>query len=144
MMMLSSKIDLAVKIAFSFLGRPYVWGGDDPMRGFDCSGFVIEVLKSVGMLPREGDWTAAQLFDRFNVMTDPLIGGLVFYRGYESGKIIHVELLIDEEHSIGASGGGSKTMTGQDAIDQNAYIKVRPWKSRGNVAGFCDPFERYH
>jgi len=28
----------------------YLWGGDDPLAGFDCSGFVIEILKSVGIL----------------------------------------------------------------------------------------------
>jgi len=27
-------------------------------RGFDCSGLVIEGLRSAGLLPRTGDWTA--------------------------------------------------------------------------------------
>ena len=39
--------ELAVKYAMAFIGTPYVWGGDDPMGGFDCSGFCIEVLKGV-------------------------------------------------------------------------------------------------
>ena len=38
-----------LQTALAYLGTPYVWGGDDP-SGFDCSGFVIECLKSAGLL----------------------------------------------------------------------------------------------
>ena len=54
---------VATKVAWHYLGTPYIWGGDD-FSGFDCSGFVIEILKSVGILPRDGDWTAAMLKSR--------------------------------------------------------------------------------
>ena len=40
----------AYKLAWKYIGKFYKWGGDDP-SGFDCSGFVIEILKSVGILP---------------------------------------------------------------------------------------------
>jgi len=46
--------------ALSYLGTPYVWGGDDP-SGFDCSGFVIECLKSAGILNEREDYTAESL-----------------------------------------------------------------------------------
>jgi cell wall-associated NlpC family hydrolase len=135
--------DIADKIAFSFLGKPYVWGGDDPVNGFDCSGFCIEILKSIGALPRQGDWTAEGLWNRLiaKQVSEPYGGCLVFWTG-STDKIIHVEYAINEELCIGASGGGSKTQSNQDAIDQNAYIKVRPWKTRKNVKGFIDPFKR--
>ena len=129
--------ETALKIAWSFLGRPYIWGGDDPMRGFDCSGFVIECLKSVGKLPQKGDWTANTLFGLFRKVQDPDLGCLVFWG---SPRIIHVEFCIDDKLSIGASGGGSRTKTEADAISQNAYIKIRPFRSRNGIAGFCDPF----
>ena len=45
------KRELALKIAESLLWTPYKWGGDDP-SGLDCSGMMVEVLKSVGALPR--------------------------------------------------------------------------------------------
>lgn len=38
---------IATKVAWSFIGKWYKWGGDDP-SGFDCSGFVIEILIGYG------------------------------------------------------------------------------------------------
>lgn len=135
--------DIALKIAFSFLGKPYLWGGNDPVAGFDCSGFCIEILKSVGILPRRGDWTAQGLWNRLSEkeVNGPYEGCLVFWTG-SSDKIIHVEFAVNEDLCIGASGGGSKTQDRQDAIDQDAYIKIRPWKTRKNVKGFIDPFKK--
>ena len=140
-----NKLDVATEIAWSFLGKPYIWGGDDPCAGFDCSGFCIELLKSVGKLPRSGDWTAEMLYERF--ITDgviiqfPLEGMLVFWHSrYDKNRIIHVEYCLDGELSIGASGGGSDNVTVQDAIDKNAYVKIRPFRSRNKIYGYVDPF----
>ena len=130
--------DLAIKIAFSYLGRPYIWGGDDP-SGFDCSGFIIEILKSVGILPRKGDWTASQLSDMWHRTQVPLPGDLAFWQS-NSGRIVHVEMFIGDGLAIGASGGGSKTLTVADAIAHNAFIKIRPVESRSNFWNFTNPF----
>jgi cell wall-associated NlpC family hydrolase len=130
----------ATKLAWHFVGTPYVWGGDDP-TGFDCSGLCIEILKSVGLLPRVGDWTAAGLYAKFEPRSvlNGDEGVLVFYQT-RSGKIIHVEYCIDKELSIGASGGGSATLNPALAAEHNAYVKVRPFRSRDNISGFLDPF----
>lgn len=126
---------LGREIAFLNWGKPYHWGGDDPLQSFDCSGFVIEILKSTGELPRKGDWTAEQLRQMFkDNATDPFLGCLAFR--ILNGKAYHVEYMIDKVHSIGASGGGSHTLTIQDAIRQNAYIKVRP----ANFDLYLDPY----
>lgn len=127
--------EICMKVAWHYLGTPYRWGGDD-FSSFDCSGFVIECLKSAGVLPRSGDWTAAGLFAMFPKVPDPKEGCLVFW----GSPIIHVELCLDDIFSIGASGGGSKTVTEADAIRQNAYLKVRPLRSRSGIYGFADPF----
>jgi cell wall-associated NlpC family hydrolase len=135
-------IDIADKIAFSFFGKPYIWGGDDPVNGFDCSGMCIEILKSVGLLPRKGDWTAQGLWDRLNKyeVERPYKGCLVFWTNIKGDRIVHVEYALTGQLSIGASGGGSKTKTKDDAINQNAYIKIRQWKTRPRVKGFIDPY----
>lgn len=40
-------------LALAQLGRPYQWGGDQPHRGFDCSGLVRWSFGNVGVdLPR--------------------------------------------------------------------------------------------
>jgi hypothetical protein len=54
--------------------------------------------------------------------------------------VVHVEICLSEELSIGASGGGSKTKTIKDAIKQNAFIKIRPIHSRKNVWGYVNPY----
>jgi len=131
-------LDVALKVAWSFLGKPYIWGGDDP-SGFDCSGFVIEILRSVGLLPREGDWTAAGLKATFPAVIEPRAGCLVFWAN-AAGHVTHVEFCLTDELSIGAAGGGSATLTEADAWKQNAYIKVRPFGTRAGIAGFVNPF----
>jgi len=133
--------ETAAKIAWSFLGRPYIWGGDDPILGFDCSGFVIEILKSVGILPREGDWTAEGLWQMFkeNEVPYPAKGSLAFWFNTD-GRAVHVEFCLDEKVAIGASGGGRSVKTMQDAVQQNAYIKIRPIESRIGIHKFVYPF----
>ena len=135
-----AKRDMVLKIAFSYLGKPYIWGGDD-FSGFDCSGFVIECLKSIGSLPRKGDWTAAALYHKFPIKpANGKAGDLVFWANTEGGRIIHVEICVNDDLSIGASGGGSTTKTEADAIRQNAFIKIRPMASRKYLRGFCNPY----
>jgi cell wall-associated NlpC family hydrolase len=137
--------ELMMKVAWHYLGTPYIWAGDDP-SGFDCSGFAVECLQSVGLLPRKGDWTAASLMDLFRkgrvfaAFIKP--GDLVFWRaaGADTSPIIHVEVMIDEFRSIGASGGGSANTTAAEAWRRNAYIKVRPYMSRPFSAGIYSPF----
>lgn len=129
---------MATQYAWALLGLPYIWGGDDPMAGFDCSGLVVEILKAAGVLPADGDWTADQLYQRFAASEQGLAYGgcLAFWR--RGGRMTHVEYCINPSHTIGASGGGSSTLTVADAIRQNAYVKLRPRKPG---AVLVDPFQ---
>lgn len=133
--------ELALKLAWQMWGQPYRWGGDDPVAGFDCSGMVVEILKSTGQLPRDGDWTAQSLFDlfKYQIVVVARSGCLVFW-GQDLKSITHIEMMIDDFRTIGASGGGSRTLTEQDAIRQNAYIKIRPLEGRKNPVSIVDPF----
>lgn len=129
----------ACEYARQFTGTFYKWGGDDP-AGFDCSGFAIEVLKAVGILQRKGDWTAAGLFKLFAEIPRKNLaaGDLVFWQ--KNNKIIHVEIALNKHLAIGASGGGSNTLTHADAIKHNAYIKARPIDSRPGPRLYADPY----
>ena len=137
---MNATIAIATRYAWRFVGRPYRWGGDDPMAGFDCSGLCIEILQSVGILPRRFDTTAHGLFHKFPRAGYGAPGCLVFWHGSVKSKIIHVEFCIGDGLAIGASGGGSRTTTTEDAIRQNAFVKIRPVASRDGVAGYADPF----
>lgn len=126
--------------ALQFVGRPYRWGGDDPMAGFDCSGFVQELLSSVGMDP-VGDQTAQSLYDYFehnSRWNEPGMGALVFF-GPSLKQITHVGMMVDEYRMIEAGGGGSRTVSEDAAIQQNAYIRIRPIKGRQDLRAILKP-----
>lgn len=109
----------------SFENMPYIWGGDDP-SGFDCSGMVIEGLKSIGMLPLDSDYTANGLWGKFKYLETPQpeAGCLVFWF-HDNDKAKHVAVCLDDEYCLTADGGGRHTITVDDAIEQNAFIKIR-------------------
>jgi len=132
---------VAIEIAWKMYGLPYIWRGDDAVQGFDCSGMQVEVLQSVGMLP-DGDWSAAMLWTLFAAkqVFKPQPGCLVFWENSQ-GHIRHVEMCIGDGLSIGASGGGSRVKTRADAIEHNAFVKIRPIGGRGLVRGYLDPFQ---
>lgn len=123
----------------TYLHIPYIWGGDDPIRGMDCSGLVQELLAMVGLDPK-GDQTAQALFDHFKSRSsqDQSVGSLVFY-GASTSKITHVAMMLDATTIIEAGGGGSKTATEADAIRQNAFIRLRPFNRRGDVVAILRP-----
>jgi hypothetical protein len=135
-------LEVAKTTALAYLGTPYKWGGNDPMAGFDCSGFVIELLQSAGELPLKGDWTAEDLYEHFKdkEVSAPIEGCLVFFAGINT-NIYHIEFCLDNCFSIGASAGDSSTVTVQDAIDQNAHVKIRPIRRGNALLKFVNPFK---
>lgn len=150
----TTRRDVALLVWAAYLNTPYLWGGDDPLAGLDCSGLVLEGLKSVGLFPREGDTTAHELLHttfgdraKYPLLQPAQIqrGCLVFWStdGQPRSPIRHVEIAWarvegNEILTIGASGGGSKTVDRAAAIAQNAYVKIRR-VTPGWVAAL-DPF----
>jgi hypothetical protein len=122
------EIGTSLQYLKGYLGSWYKWGGESPMSGFDCSGLACEFLKSLGIMRRGADTTAqgiANFMPRHETPRKAFPGDLVFF-GKTSKDITHVEICITRYLTIGASGGGSKTLTVADAIRDRAFIKVRP------------------
>jgi hypothetical protein len=68
----------AVALAERFLGVPYVWGGADPLTGFDCSGFVMYVYGKLGVTLTH--YTGSQFTEGLRLPRELLQpGDLVFF-----------------------------------------------------------------
>ena len=87
--------------ASQFLGNPYVWGGVDPVRGIDCSGFTMQIYRQVGInLPH-----FAQSQQRYGVEVPfgmERAGDLVFF-GTSLNNITHVGMADGNGNMIHAS-----------------------------------------
>lgn len=127
------------RYAMAFLGVPYRWGGENPITGFDCSGFVQELLRSIGMDP-PGDQTAQALFDAFKECEAEMISeGCLLFFGKSNRQITHVAFALNRYLMIEAGGGGHLTLTEKDAAAQNAFIRMRPITNRSDLVGFLLP-----
>lgn len=113
--------------ATTWLGKPYIWGGDD-FSGLDCSGFMIEIRCFVGMFKRRDDATADGLF-REHVDKGQIInrlsreaGDFVFWFN-DAGRAIHTAILADIDVIIHAGGGGRPSTTVFKLIKENRFLR---------------------
>lgn len=129
-------------VMLTYLHIPYIWGGDDPINGVDCSGLVQELLAVLGLDPK-GDQTAQVLYDYFSKPGMFVEGGhktgTLYFFGKSKDKITHIAMGFDEFTYLEAGGGGSKTLNRQDAINQNAYTRLRPNNSRSDLVAILNP-----
>lgn len=129
-----------IAYAFSLIGIPYKWGGSNPISGFDCSGFVQEVLASCGMAPK-GDQNAQGIYDHFEPISIRGLmgpGALLFY-GASPDHIEHIALGVNLSQAIGANGGRSTTINSHEADIANAFIKLRPYDYRKDLVAILMP-----
>jgi cell wall-associated NlpC family hydrolase len=124
----------------SFVGIPYRWGGDDPMGGYDCSGFVQEILAAFGKDP-PGDQTADSLYRHFlkhgDLKSYCNIGYLLFYGSAQ--RITHTGIGVTTGLMAEAGGGDSRTLSVKDASARNAFVRIRPYRRRPDLIAVIDP-----
>ncbi|MCL2378505.1 MAG: C40 family peptidase [Defluviitaleaceae bacterium] len=99
--------DDVIQRAMSLLGRPYRWGGNGPYS-FDCSGFVIYVLRPFGVtLPRRSrDMVSSGVHVN---RSDVQPGDLLFFATMGGGTVSHVGMYIGGGqliHSSSSRSGG--------------------------------------
>ena len=83
----STKGQAVVELAKQYLGVPYVYGGSSP-RGFDCSGFVYYIYKSMGVTLNRV--AADQMYNGQWVPTNALQPGDIVGFANRSGYVNHV------------------------------------------------------
>jgi cell wall-associated NlpC family hydrolase len=114
-----------IDYALCFVGVPYKWGGSTH-DGIDP----------------EGARTAQSIYDLYApaaaVTPKPASGVLCFY-GKDVKSITHIALMIDDNRIIEAGGGGSHTLSREDAERDMAFVRIRPYNRRKDLVAMLMP-----
>jgi cell wall-associated NlpC family hydrolase len=108
-----------VSDAMSYMGVPYVFGGNTPSSGFDCSGYVRYVFANAGIyLPRTAD---VQYNCGYAVSTSELApGDLVFFETYCPGPS-HVGIYVGDGNFVHASSSRGVTVSSLSSSYYSAH-----------------------
>jgi hypothetical protein len=129
-----------ILLALDLLYLPYIWGGNDPAVGLDCSGFAGWFLKQAGLIPADLDDTAQGYYNRYKGSpSEAAPGALVFY-GKGPKQVTHVMVCVSPRGCIGAVGGNSATVSVEIAKQQKARVDIRPINYRSDLVAIVQPF----
>lgn len=116
---------VAVQVALRQVGTPYLWGGESPGAGFDCSGLVQYAYARAGVqLPRTAQ-TQHDAGPALPSSTDPAAGDLVFF-GTDTGNVTHVGIALGQGRMV-------------DAPHTGALVRVEPIAGFGHYLGATRP-----
>lgn len=98
-----------VTTARTYLGKPYVWGGESEAEGgYDCSGFVYSVLNKCGMkVPR----TTAQGYSSLGKTVTNIQSADLLYFGKSTKRITHIAIALNSTQMIESRGNSKNTKT---------------------------------
>lgn len=110
-------VDKLIQTAKSFLGTSYVYGGDDPGEGFDCSGFIYHVYNQAGKDVNR--LSSSGYYNRSYYVNTPKVGDLVFFENTYKKGISHLGIYAGNNTFIHASSSGVK----QTSLDNSYWAK---------------------
>lgn len=129
--------NIIVQNAVKYLGKPYVWGGEsDAEGGYDCSGFVYNVLNDSGI--KVGRTTAQGYYNKYkgNASNKKVAGALLFF-GKSVTSITHVAIASgDGVHMYESIGSSKNTKTNKGKGVTYSYISRRK-----DLVAVCTPFK---
>jgi cell wall-associated NlpC family hydrolase len=140
-------LQLLKAYALSYLGTVYSFGtnpggGDDPIRGFDCSGFASELMRASGVASWNFRTNAQGVYNHLwknqGLRVVPELGAFAFF-GKEWDQIVHVAFCLDSVTMVEAGGGDSTTTTEEIAAHKNAFVRLRPVTFRKDYLGCVRP-----
>ena len=120
----------------SILGVPYVWGGDRPELGLDCSGLALIVLRKIEKNKSIPDMTSHSMYTymqktlnwkQVNSISEITTDDFLFYKKRKSGRIYHVAMVSAPGYMLesGGKGSGSKCTDLSVARKRYPQAKVR-------------------
>ncbi|TQN37494.1 cell wall-associated NlpC family hydrolase [Blastococcus colisei] len=117
--------------AQKYLGVPYLWGGTDPSKGLDCSGFTQLIYENLGIeLPRTSSQQATS-GQAVASLAEARPGDLVFFDHSSSrAGIDHVGVYIGNGKMIAAPQAGEVVKV-QDVGSPTVIRRVLPAQSAG-------------
>jgi cell wall-associated NlpC family hydrolase len=93
---------MLVENAMMYLNAPYLWGGRTPF-GIDCSGFSQIIYRLNGIdIPRDAG-PQSEVGTTLSFVEESEPGDLAFFDNTE-GEIVHVGIVLENNHIIHASG----------------------------------------
>ncbi len=119
----------AATVAHEQLGRPYRWGGEDPGRGFDCSGLVQWSFGCVGVdLPRV---VRDQKNAGRSITGDQLRPGDLLFFAVQGDRVSHVGIYLGGSRFVHAPRSGEAVR--EDSLD-DPWWRQR-WSDSRRVVG---------
>lgn len=114
--------------AIGLVGTPYVWGGNTPASGFDCSGLIGFVFNDVAgiRLPRTTQ-QMIQMKGQSIARSKLRSGDILFFSTAGHGRVSHAGIYVGEGRFVHApSSGGTVRL---DSVDSkywnNAYLQAK-------------------
>jgi cell wall-associated NlpC family hydrolase len=123
---------IAVDWALAQVGTPYIWGGETPGVGFDCSGLVKAAYKVAGItLPR----VAQDQYDATAKLGpgDPLQPGDLMFFGQSTSDVTHVGIYIGGGQMVDAPHTGADVR-----VEATPTTPGAPWGA-DVLVGMSDP-----
>lgn len=112
----------AADYALNFIGTPYVWGGNSPTKGVDCSGLVQQMFGTFGQhLPR----TAAEQVHVGTPVTrleDLRKGDRLYFWDAKRGKVGHTGIYLGNGYFVHSSRTHNGVAT--DYLGQKKWLNI--------------------
>lgn len=128
---------IIVDNAIKYLDKPYVWGGEsDAEGGYDCSGYVYNVLNDSGI--KVSRTTAQGYYNKYkgNASNKKVAGALLFF-GKSNTSIKHVAIASgDGVHMYESIGSSKNTINNKGKGVTYSYISRRK-----DLVAVCTPFK---